>query len=125
LFPINALTASTEVLIPLQAHYLALQGVSKLLEVIDTIRKRVNPGLRIGGVFITGYDSRKVLNRTIVDELRSKFSGRVFSSMIRDNVALGEAPISGEDIFRYAPSSHGAEDYGALCDEILGLKETK
>ena len=119
LFPINAFTASTEVFIPLQAQYLALQGLSKLLEVIDTIRRKVNRGLQVGGVFITQYDSRKVLNRTVVEEINSQFPGKVFKSVIRDNVALAEAPISGKDIFRYNSSSYGAEDYGALCKEIL------
>jgi len=122
LLPINAFTASHEVFIPLQAQYLALQGLSKLLEVIETTRRRVNRGLQVGGVFITQYDKRKVLNKTVVNEISSHFEGKLFKTMIRDNVALAEAPIKGEDIFRYSPSSYGAIDYMGLCKEIVKTK---
>ena len=119
LFPFNAFTASTEVFIPLQAQYLALQGLSKLLEAVNMVKMRVNKGLQVGGVFITQYDSRKILNRTIVEDINTRFPGKVFNTMIRDNVALAEAPISGKDIFQYNPNSYGAKDYLALCKEII------
>jgi len=119
LLTINALTASSEVLIPLQAQYLALQGLTKLLEVIEKIRKRLNKELELGGVFITQYDSRKILNRDIVASIQSHFKQDVFKTKIRDNVALAEAPTQGVDIFRYSPKSYGAEDYLALCKEII------
>jgi chromosome partitioning protein len=119
LLTINALTASDEVLIPLQAQYLALQGLTKLLEVIDKIKKRLNKGLKLGGVFITQYDQRKILNRDVVATINGHFKEELFTTRIRDNIALAEAPSQGLDIFRYQPRSYGAEDYLSLCNEII------
>ena len=119
LLTINALTASNEVLIPLQAQYLALRGLSKLLEVVDKITKRLNKELKVGGVFITQYDSRKVLNRDVVATIETHFKSELFNTKIRDNIALAEAPAKGVDIFSYQPKSYGAEDYLLLCKEIL------
>jgi len=118
LLTINALTASTEVLIPLQAQYLALRGLTKLLEVVDKIKKRLNKELRVGGVFITQYDNRKILNRDVVATIEAHFKEELFNTKIRDNIALAEAPTQGLDIFRYQPKSYGAEDYLSLCKEI-------
>lgn len=121
LLTINALTASQEVFIPLQAQYLALQGLSKLIEVIEKIQKRLNKSLKIGGVFITQYDHRKVLNRNVVETIETHFKEKVFKTRIRDNVALAEAPTAGLDIFSYEPKSYGAEDYMSLAKEITNL----
>jgi len=122
LLTINSLTASDEVFIPLQAQYLALQGLTKLLEVIDKIKKRLNKKLIVGGVFITQYDGRKVLNRDVVATIEAHFKTGVFKTRVRDNIALAEAPAQGLDIFRYSPKSYGAEDYLSLCKEILKRK---
>ena len=122
LLTINSFTASDEVFIPLQAQYLALQGLTKLLEVIDKIKKRLNKELRVGGVFITQYDSRKVLNRDVVATIEAHFKDEVFKTRVRDNIALAEAPAQGLDIFRYNPKSYGAEDYLSLSKEILKRK---
>jgi len=119
LLTINALTASQEVLIPLQAQFLALQGLTKLLEVIAKIKKRLNKQLIMGGVFITQYDNRKVLNRDVVATIQAHFKEGVFNTKIRDNIALAEAPAQALDIFRYQPKSYGAEDYLSLCKELL------
>jgi chromosome partitioning protein len=119
LLTINAFTASDTVYIPIQAQYLALQGLTKLLEVIDKIQKRLNKGLTVGRVFITQYDSRKVLNRDVVASIEAHFGSKLFKTKIRDNVALAEAPAQGLDIFRYNPKSYGAEDYLSLCEEII------
>lgn len=119
LLTINALTASDEVLIPLQAQYLAIQGLTKLLEIIDKIQRRLNKELRVGGVFITQYDGRKILNRDVVDIINTHFKELVFNTKIRDNVALAEAPTQGIDIFRYNPKSNGAQDYLSLCRELV------
>ena len=118
LLTINSFVASDEIFIPLHAQYLALQGLAKLTEVIEKIKKRLNKGLRLGGVFITQYDSRKVLNRDVVETIKEHFKDKVFKTKIRDNVALAEAPVKGLDIYRYDPKSYGAEDYKALCKEI-------
>ena len=122
LLTINSFTASDEVFIPLQAQYLALQGLTKLIEVIDKIKRRLNKDLRIGGVFITQYDGRKVLNRNVVATIEAHFKDEVFKTRVRDNIALAEAPAQGLDIFRYNPKSYGAEDYLSLSKEILKRK---
>ena len=119
LLTINSFTASDEILIPLQAQYLALQGLAKLVEVVDKIKGRLNKELKVGGVFITQYDSRKVLNRDVVDTIQAHFKDEVFKTKIRDNIALAEAPARGVDIFNYQPKSNGAEDYLSLCKEII------
>lgn len=115
----NALTASDEVFIPLQSQYLAVQGIDKLSQIIDKIKNRLNKPLKIGGVIITQFDSRKILNRDIAEKIEEYFSEEVFKTKIRDNVALAEAPIQGKDIFSYNPKSNGAEDYENLCSEVL------
>lgn len=122
LLTINAFTASDRILIPLQSHFLAIQGMTKLIEVVDKIKKRLNRELEIGGVFITQYDSRKVLNRDVVTTVQSHFKENLFNTKIRDNIALAEAPAQALDIFRYQPKSYGAEDYLSLSKEILKRK---
>ena len=119
LLTINALTASNEIMIPIQAQYLSLHGISKMTTVIDKIKKRLNHELVIGGVIITQFDARKVLNKDIATAIENHFKEEIFSTRIRDNVALAEAPSHGKDIFRYNSKSNGAIDYAALCDEIL------
>lgn len=122
LLTINAFTASDIILIPLQAHFLALQGLTKLFEVVDKIKKRLNKDLKIGGVFITQYDNRKVLNRDVFSTIKNHLDKDVFDTKIRENIALAEAPAQGLDIFRYNPESNGAIDYLNLSLEILKLK---
>ena len=118
LLTLNALTSSDVVYIPLQTEFLALQGVAKIKQVIDKVRFRLNRKLSIGGVIATMFDARKVLNRDVVSTIQKHFGDRVFETMIRNNVALAEAPAQRMDIFSYAPRSNGAEDYLALCKEI-------
>lgn len=119
LLTINSFTASDEILIPLQAQYLALQGLAKLVEVVNKIKGRLNKELKVGGVFITQYDSRKVLNRDVAETIQAHFKDEVFTTKVRDNIALAEAPAQGLDIFRYNSKTNGAEDYLALSKEIL------
>lgn len=119
LLTVNALTAADEVFIPLQAQYLAVKGLKSLLDIIALIRKQLNKKLKIGGVIITQYDSRKVLNRDTGDSIAELFKGEVLKTKIRDNVALAEAPTAGRDIFSYAPNSYGASDYADLTSEIV------
>ena len=123
LLTINAFTASQKVYIPLQAQYLAMQGLSKLTEVISKIQKRLNKNLSLGGVIITQFDARKILNRDVAKTIKSHFKDLVFKTRIRENVSLAEAPSRGVDIFRYSPESYGAKDYLSLCKEIV--KSTK
>jgi len=119
LLTLNALTSSDSVYIPLQTEFLALQGVAKIKQVIDKVRFRLNKKLKVGGVVATMYDSRKVLNRDVVSTIKKYFGDRVFKTMIRNNVALAEAPAQRMDIFAYQPKSNGARDYLALCKEIV------
>ena len=118
LLTINAFTTSDEVIIPVQAQFLATQGMAKLIEIIEKIQKRLNKSLKLGGVVITQFDNRKVLNRNVVEMINEHFSKRVFNSKIRDNISLAEAPAMSLDIFRYSPKSNGAEDYMSLAKEI-------
>jgi len=101
LLTLNALTSSTFVYIPLQTEFLALQGLTKIKQIIDKVRFRLNKKLSIGGVIATMYDHRKVLNRDVVETIRKFFGKRVFDTYIRDNVALAEAPAQRKDIFDY------------------------
>lgn len=119
LLTLNALGASDYVYIPLQTQFLALQGLAKIKQVIDKVKFRLNKNLEIGGVIATMYDSRKILNRDVVDTIKKYFGEKVFNTLIRDNVSLAEAPSQRKDIFHYNPSSIGAQDYKSLCLEIL------
>jgi len=119
LLTLNALTSSHYVYIPLQTEFLAMQGLAKIKQVIDKVRFRLNKKLEIGGVIATMYDNRKILNRDVVDTIRKFFGEKVFDTLIRDNVALAEAPAQRKDIFSYSKNSPGAKDYLALCKEIL------
>jgi len=123
LLTINALTASDQLYIPLQPHYLAIKGLTKIIEVKDKVKKRLNKKLEITGVFVTQYDKRKILHRDVVDTINTYFQDKVFDTKVRDNIALAEAPSMGLDIFRYNPKSYGAEDYMKLCKEILKRQE--
>ncbi|MBL7830664.1 MAG: ParA family protein [Saprospiraceae bacterium] len=119
LLTLNALTSSQYVLIPLQTEFLALQGLAKIKQIIDKVKFRLNKELELGGVIATMYDSRKVLNRDVVETIIKHFGEKVFKTMIRDNVALAEAPAQRKDIFSYSPKSIGADDYLSLSKEIL------
>ncbi|MCB9283313.1 MAG: ParA family protein [Lewinellaceae bacterium] len=119
LLTLNALTSSHYIIIPLQTEFLALQGLTKIKQVIDKVRVRLNKSLQIVGVVATMYDSRKILNRDVLDTIKKFFGKRVFDTMIRDNIALAEAPSKRLDIFAYNPGSIGAQDYLALSKELL------
>jgi len=123
LLTLNALTAAQEVFIPLQTEFLALQGMSKLMDTINVVRKRLNPGLTISGIIGTQFDSRKNLNKEVVDKIREYFSDKVFSTLIHDNVALAEAPSYGKTIFEYRPTCRGAQDYMDLCRETVARRQ--
>lgn len=118
LLTVNALTVAESVYIPLQAQYLALQGLAKLQEVIELAGQMLNNRLQLGGVFITQYDSRKVLHRNVKQLAEQTLGAAVCKTVIRDNIALAEAPTMGQTIYQYAPKSNGAADYMALAKEI-------
>ena len=119
LLSLNALVAADEVYIPLQAEFLALQGLGRLLQSVRKVKERLNAPLEIGGVFATRFDRRRGLNNEVLSMLYDYFKEKLFRTVIRDNIALAEAPSYGKSIFDYRASSHGAEDYMKLCREIL------
>ena len=125
LLTLNALTATREIYIPLQAEFLALKGMGKLLETIETVRKRLNKDVDITGIIATRFDARKKLNKGIVDTITERFGKKLFKTIIRENISLAEAPGYGQTIFEYAPRSFGAEDFTALAQEIIMRKDSQ
>lgn len=123
LLTINAMNASNRILIPLQAQFLASQGLAKLIDIIGKVQERLNPSLELGGIIITMYKKNTVLSRDVIEFTNSRFSSIVFHTKIRDNIAIAEAPASGLDIFRYSKNSLGALDYSNLCIEFLNRFE--
>ena len=113
----NALVASTDLYITLTAEALPYKGLTMLEEVVGEL-KALNRELCISGVFITRYNNRN-LNNIVAEQIRERYGDKVFKTKIRENIAVAEAPLAGEDIFTYAPESNGAKDYEALADEIL------
>lgn len=122
LLTLNALTAADYLIIPVQAQFLAMRGMAKIMNVIATVQERLNPKLAIGGIAITQFDKRKTLNKSVAELVKDSFCEKVFKTVIRDNVSLAEAPIKGKNIFEYSKNSNGAKDYMALAQEILKLK---
>lgn len=119
LLSVNGLAAAGEVMIPLQTEFFALQGMSKLLEVVQVLQRRLNPGLAITGILPCLYDGRLRLAREVLGEIRRYFPEQAFDTPIRSNVSLAEAPSHGQTIFEYAPRSSGARDHRALAQEVL------
>jgi len=130
LLTLNALAAADEVVIPLQPHFLALQGLGKLLETVSLVQRRINPALKVSGVVLCMYETNTRLSGEVVADLRRFLDGargtdspwagaRIFETVIRRNIKLAECPSHGKTIFQYEPSSRGAEDYGRLAEEFL------
>ena len=122
LLTLNALTASDKLIIPVQAEFLAMRGMAKITNVIGIVQERLNPNLDIAGIVITQYDQRKTLNRSVSDLIKDSFCDKIFQTVIRDNVALAEAPINGRSIFEYNNKANGAKDYMSLAEEVLAIK---
>lgn len=114
----NALVAADALYIPLTAETLPLKGLAMLDEVVDEVQKCVNPRLKLGGVFFTRYNNRK-LNKVVEDQIVRRYGDKVFSTKIRENIALAEMPATGQSIFEYNGKSNGAKDYQSLADEII------
>jgi chromosome partitioning protein len=119
LLTLNALVASDSVLIPIQCEYLALEGVSELLDTLMRIRRTLNPTLAIEGILLTMYDERTTLSRQVASDLRSFFGAQVFTAVIPRNVRLAEAPSHGKPILFYDIHSRGAESYIQLAQEVI------
>jgi len=134
LLTINALALASEVIIPMQAHFLALQGVAKLLETVQLVSKRINPKLKVSGIALTMFDAQTKLTSEVVNELQSFIESaegqplpwagaRIFQSKIRRNIKLAESPSFGQTIIKYGPTSNGAADYRALAREVMEMTE--
>ncbi|BDC35216.1 sporulation initiation inhibitor Soj [Candidatus Dependentiae bacterium Noda2021] len=124
LLAINALTAAHEVYIPVQTEFLALQGLGQLMDTLSLITSHTNPHLQVGGIIGTRFNRRKI-NKEVVAYLKSNFKGKAFKTVIRENVALTEAPSFGKDIYSHNPESNGAKDYYALCKEVIARTVNK
>lgn len=126
---VNALTAAKEVFIPLQPHFFALQGLSKLFETTALVKRRLNRELRVTGIVLCLYETGTRLAADITDDLMRFLDqsdplapwkqARIFNSRVRRNIKLAEAPSFGQSIFEYAPKSTGAIDYEALIQEVI------
>src|SRR5262245_34456024 len=134
LLTINALAVATEIIIPMQPHFLALQGVAKLLETVQLVGKRMNPRLEVTGIALTMFDGQAKLSNEVVAEL-NQFIGsaqdkpltwagaRIFKTKIRRNIKLAECPSFGQTIIQYDPQCNGAADYRSLAEEVLGMNQ--
>ena len=133
---INALTMVREVFLPLQPHFLALHGLSKLLKTIEVVSKRLNRDLKLSGVLLCMYDANTRLAAEVSTDISAYFTreqtpdcvwaqARAFETRIRRNIRLAEAPSFGQSIFQYAPTSNGAEDYRSLAREVVAMSGAK
>ena len=134
LLTLNGLAAAREVLIPMQAHFLALQGVGKLLETVRLVSRAVNPKLKVTGIVLCSHDNASTHSKEVVADLESFFDqarsaagasetpwkfARVLKPAIRRNIKLAECPSFGQTIFEYAPQAAGAEDYQKIADQLI------
>ncbi len=119
LITVNALVAATHVLVPIQSSYYALEGTDDLLETIEKVKARPNPGLELLGVLVTLHDKRTTLAREVHEQIKKVFGPKLFETVITKSVRLEESPAYKESIFSFAPNSSGAIEYGNLCDEVM------
>lgn len=116
---VNALVASTHLIIPIEAAYFALEGTQDLRETVKGIKARLNPQLDLLGVLVTKHDRRTLLSRGVYEEIYKGFGEKVFETTISKSVRLEESPAYRESIFTFAPASSGAIEYAKLCDEVM------
>jgi chromosome partitioning protein len=132
LLTINALAVAHEVIIPMQPHFLALQGVAKLLETVQLVGRRMNPALKVSGIVLTMFDAQTKLTGEVVEELNGFIESakgkplpwagaRIFKNKIRRNIKLAESPSFGQTILKYDGASNGAFDYRALAREVIEM----
>ena len=119
LITVNALVASSHVLIPIQSSYFALEGTDDLLETIEKVKARPNPKLEMLGVLVTLHDKRTTLGKEVYEQIRRVFGPKLFDTVITKSVRLEESPAYKESIFTFAPQSSGAVEYEKLCKEVM------
>jgi len=125
LLTLNALVAADSVLIPMQAEYFALEGISELLDTVERIRQELNPGLQIEGVVLAMFDERTNLAQQVAGELRNFFAEALCTTTIPRNIRLAEAPSHGKPVLLYDPRSRGAEAYIRLAKELMDRQSGK
>ena len=119
LLTLNVLTTVTEVFIPVQTEFFALQGMSKLLETVEVVRKRLNRDLEVTGIIACMFDTRTNLSHEVLASIREYFADKVFDTVIRKNVKLAESPSHGKPIIHYSSGARGSRDYTALAQEVI------
>ena len=120
-----ALSAATEVIIPVQAQYLPLKGVAQLRDTVELVKKNFNPELEISGILLTFYNDRRNLDNDVLEALEQAFEGKVFKTKISTNTKIAEAPSYGKDVINYSINSKGSVQYRALAAEILKHETTE
>jgi len=123
LLSLNALVACHELFVPIQAEFFALQGLGKLMDVVQLVRRRLNPELRISAMMSTRHDPQTKLSKAVIDDIKSHFGDAFCETVIRRNVKLAEAPSHGKTIFQYDAVCAGAQDYLALARELAERKD--
>ncbi len=116
---INALTAAQQLLIPIQSEFYALEGLSKIIDSMNMVKKRLNPELDILGVLLTMYDKRTALAQQVADQVKEYFGDKIFDTKIPRTVRISEAPGFGQPITQYDPNGKGSKAYRALADEVV------
>lgn len=116
---LNALTFAKEILVPLQVQFLPFHGMYNLFEAVQMVKRRLNKEIEINGIIGTMYNPKKQINIEVIEETKKRLPGKLFETLIRENVLLQEAPSWGKTIFEYKPNSNGAVDYMNLTKEIL------
>jgi chromosome partitioning protein len=123
LLTLNALTAASSVIVPMQCEYFALEGLAHLMKTVKLVQKHLNPPLIIEGIVLTMYDGRLNLTRQVADEISRVFGSRVYKTAVARNVRLSEAPSYGQPVYIYDSSSRGAQNYRELTREFLAVQE--
>ncbi|WP_020528080.1 ParA family protein [Flexithrix dorotheae] len=121
---INSLIAAKEIIICVQSQFLAVKGLNTILDLVESLKENHNPNLEIAGMLLT-QTNNTVLSKSIIDSVKGTYKGKVFKTVIRQNIALPESSSTGQDIFTYDPECNGAKDYLALSKEFLNGKEEK
>ena len=119
LMTVNAMTAADDLYVPLVAEPMSLDGLASLMGTVELVRKRLNRNLRVAGILMTRYSSRRNINKEVEASVREHFPAAVFSTPIRENISLAESPGHYKNIFQYDSRSSGAADYLAIADEII------
>jgi len=122
LLTVNGLAAADGVLIPVQCEYYALEGLGQLMRVVELVRRRLNPALRLEGVLLTMFDGRTNLAIQVVEEVKKHFRNKVYRVIVPRNVRLSEAPSHGKPVVLYDARCRGAEVYRELAREVMGLE---